>query len=421
VIAVFALVIGILFSTYPQSVIPVFIEIPLALGVGHLVYKRKMGALAPALVALATMYLFIWLASVYPALQFTMPSIFGLSPILSWVIVLMIYAYIASILPVWTLLQPRDFINSHELVVGLVLIIAGLFIGRPDIVAPAFNLGVEGAPPIIPFLFITIACGAISGFHSTVSSGTTVKQMKSEKDSLFIGYGGMLAEGVLATMAVLACTAGFSSLDAWTNHYASWSAASGLAAKVSAFVEGGATFLEALGFAPEFAASVLAVLVVSFAATTLDSATRIQRYVVTELGEDFQVKPLTNRHGATIVAVGTAFLLSLINGGKGGLILWPLFGASNQMLAALALMVATVYLAKNERPFKITIIPFIFMVIVETWALAYNIKTFAAASDWLLTIIGVILLVLEIWMVVESINVFGKIRRNEIETNALDI
>jgi carbon starvation protein len=91
------------------------------------------------------------------------------------------------------------------------------------------------------------------------------------------------------------------------------------------------------------------------------------------------------------------------------------------MLAALALMVATVYLAKNERPFKITIIPFIFMVIVETWALAYNIKTFAAASDWLLTIIGVILLVLEIWMVVESINVFGKIRRNEIETNALDI
>lgn len=419
VIAVFALVIGILFNSYPQSVLPVFIEIPLALGVGYLIYKKNMGALIPALVALAVMYFFIWLASVYPALEFTMPSIFGLSPILVWVIILMIYAYIASILPVWTLLQPRDFINSHELLVGLVLLILGLLIGAPKIVAPAFNTGIADAPPIIPFLFITIACGAISGFHSTVASGTTVKQISSEKDSRFIGYGGMLAEGVLATMAILACTAGFSSLEAWTSHYASWSAASGLAAKVGAFVEGGSTFLEAIAFPPEFAASVLAVLVVSFAATTLDTATRIQRYVVTELADDINIKPLTTKHGATLVAVISAFLLSLINGGKGGMILWPLFGTANQMLAALTLLVATVYLAKKERPFKVTVIPFVFMVFVETWALIYNINKFMTASNWLLTIIGTILLILEIWMIIESLNVMKKIKNDELDTTPI--
>ncbi len=416
VIAVFALVIAILFSTYPQSVFPVFMEIPLAIILGFLVYRRKTNVLIPSLVALAIMYITIWLGLYLP---FEMPALFGLSPIIIWVVVLMIYAYIASILPVWTLLQPRDFINSHELIVGLVIIIIGLFVGTPKIVAPAFNLGAAGAPPIIPFLFITIACGAISGFHSTVSSGTTVKQMDSEEDARIIGYGGMLAEGVLATMAILACTAGFSSLEAWTTHYASWSAASGLGAKVSAFVDGGASFLTYLGFPLDFAAAVLAVLVVSFAATTLDSATRIQRYVVSELAEDFNLKPFTGRHGATLVAVVSAFLLAQVNGGKGGLILWPLFGTANQMLAALALLTATVYLVKKKKPVKVTIIPFTFMIIVETWALIYNVNNFVTASNWLLTIIGIILLVLELWMVVESLNVYKKYKSGELVDEGL--
>ena len=418
VIAVFALVIGILFTTYPQSVFPVFMEIPLAIALGFLVYRKKADVLIPSIIALVIMYITIWLGLYLP---FEMPALFGLSPTVVWVVVLLIYAYIASILPVWTLLQPRDFINSHELLVGLALIIVGLFIGRPEIVAPAFNSNAVGAPPIVPFLFITIACGSISGFHSLVSSGTTVKQMKSEDDARMIGYGGMLAEGILATLAILATTAGFSSVDAWTEHYASWSAASGLGAKVGAFVEGGASFLTFIGFGYEFAAGILAVLVVSFAATTLDSATRIQRYVVAELADDLNLKIFTTRHGATLVAVISAFLLAQINGGKGGLILWPLFGTANQMLAALALLTATVYLARKKKPLAITIIPFIFMIIVETWALIYNVNSFAHANNWLLTIIGVILLILEIWMVGESLNVFNKIRSGEIMDQSAEV
>ncbi len=411
VIAVFALVIGILFDTYPQSVFPVWMEIPLAVTLGYLVYRKKKNVLIPSLIALVIMYLTIWAGLFLP---FKMPGMFGLSPTMVWVIILMIYAYIASILPVWTLLQPRDFINSHELIVGLVLIIAGLFIGNHQIVAPAFNIGAAGAPPIIPFLFITIACGAISGFHSTVSSGTTVKQMRSEKDARMIGYGGMLAEGVLATLAILACTAGFKTTAAWTTHYASWGAANGLGAKVGAFVEGGASFLTSLGFSHDMGAAILAVLVVSFAATTLDSATRIQRYVVSELASDYNLKPLATKHAATLIAVGSAFLLARVNGGAGGLILWPLFGTANQMLAALALLVATVYLVKQGKPIFVTLIPFIFMVIIETWALIYNINSFASAANWLLTVIGGILLILEIWMVLESLNVFNKARKGEL-------
>lgn len=413
-IAVFALIIAILFETYPQSVFPVWMEIPIAITLGFMVYRKGKNVLIPSLIALALMYVTIWIGIYLP---FEMPAILGLSPRMVWIIILMIYAYIASVLPVWTLLQARDFINSHELIVGLVLIIAGLFIARPEIVAPAFNHSAAGTPPIIPFLFITIACGAISGFHSTVSSGTTVKQLESEKDAHFIGYGGMLAEGILATIVILACTAGFASLEAWTSHYANWSAANGLAAKVSAFVEGGSSFLTSLGLSHIMGTAILSVLVVSFAATTLDSATRIQRYVISELASDFKIKPVATKHGATLVAVISAFLLAHINGGAGGMILWPLFGAANQMLAALALLVATVYLVKKQKPIYVTMLPFIFVVIIETWALLYNINQFYGQNNVLLTTIGAILFVLEVWMVVESCNVFNKARKKELSSS----
>ena len=121
-----------------------------------------------------------------------MPALGFLSPMSIWIILLFTYAYIASVLPVWSLLQPRDYINSHQLVLGLALITLGVVFARPEIVAPAVQMAPKGAPPILPFLFITIACGAISGFHSLVSSGTSSKQLKNEEDIHFIGYGGML-------------------------------------------------------------------------------------------------------------------------------------------------------------------------------------------------------------------------------------
>jgi carbon starvation protein len=414
VIAIFAMIIGSLFIMYPASIFPVWMEIPIAVTLGYLVYKKNMNVNVLAIVAIILMYFTIWIGALYLN-DYHLPEIFGLSEIIGWVFILMIYAFIASVIPVQKLLQPRDFINSHELLVAMALLFIGLVIKHPTIVAPAIRTDVVGAPPLLPFLFITIACGAISGFHSLVSSGTSSKQLNSESDSKIIGFGGMLLEGALATMVIIACTAGLGDANAWTERYVDWASASGLGAKLGAFIDGGATFVSALGLSTDFAKTILAVFVVSFAATTLDTATRIQRYVVTEIADGLKIKPLTTKYGATLFAVITAILLAMAKpGGAGAMILWPLFGASNQLLAGLALMIITVYLAKEGKPIIFTAIPMVFMMIMTGWGMVYNIADYYTSADWLLFIIGIIIMILEIWMIIEAIKVIFTTKKSKL-------
>lgn len=412
VIAIFAMIIGKLFMMYPASIFPVWMEIPIAVILGYLVYKKKMNITVLSIIAIILMYFTIWIGATYMN-DFHIPEIFGMQEIIVWVVILMTYAFIASVLPVQTLLQPRDYINSHELILAMILLIGGLVALNPTISAPAMRLSVEGAPPILPFLFITIACGAISGFHSLVSSGTSSKQLNNEKDSMSIGYGGMLMEAALAILVILACTAGLGSASAWTERYVDWASASGLGAKLGAFVDGGANFISSLGIGIEFARTILAVFIVSFAATTLDTATRIQRYVVSEMAGSMKIKPLSTKFGATLVAVVTAVLLAMAKpGGAGAMILWPLFGASNQLLAGLTLMVITVYLAKKNKPIFFTVIPMIFMMIMTAWGMVHNIINFYGNSDWLLVSIGIIIMLLEVWMIIEALLVIKRHRKN---------
>jgi carbon starvation protein len=411
IIAVFALVIGILFMKYPVTVFPIWFEVPLAMVIGYMFYQKRTNIHLPSIIALILMYISIYLGTFIPMKM--PPLLFG-STLLTWVVILLVYAYFASTLPVWFLLQPRDYINTHELIFGLAVLYLALFIGHPTVVAPAFNPSPAGAPPIIPLLFVTIACGAVSGFHSLVSSGTSSKQLDRESDARFIGYGGMVFEGILSTMAIIACTAGFATLATWQGHYASWGAAAGLGPKVTAFVEGGASFVQVFHISRGLAVAFVAVVLISFAATTLDTATRIQRYVVQELAKDYNVKLFQKYHPATMVAVISAFLLAYPNGGKGGLILWPLFGTLNQLLAGLALLVATLYLAKKAKPVIYTLIPMIFMLIVTGWAMLYNIQRFIAKGNWLLTTIGSIAVLLEIWLVLEAVYAFRIFKKEEL-------
>ncbi len=400
VIAVFTLVIANLFIAYPSSVIPINFEIIVAVLMGFLINRKKANLLIPSVVAQVVLLFMIYLGTLYPI---SLSDYFGGHELMVWMLFLLLYCFIASILPVWVLLQPRDYINGHQLFLGLGLMIAGVFVVRPEIVAPAVNFSPEGAPPWFPFLFITIACGAISGFHGLVSGGTTSKQVEKWQDAKAIGYGGMLGEGLLAILATLAVCTGFSGREAWHAHYGNWSQVNGLSAQISAFVQGAGKFLSGLGLQDDFSNTVIAVLIISFAATSLDTACRIQRYIIEELGQSIGVKVVQNRFVSSGLAVLTAFLLIVSDrGGKGGLQLWPLFGATNQMLACLTLIVISVYLFKNGRSIKAFAIPGLLLFVITTVGLYFNITSFIESKSYFLSALATLLILTQLWIAIES-------------------
>ncbi|MBS3754934.1 MAG: carbon starvation protein A [Desulfobacterales bacterium] len=417
VIAVFALIIGILFTMYPEAVIPVWIEIPIAVWLGYMIYKKGASHVTLGIAAVIMLYITIVIGTYVPV-DLTALGLSGNGALITWIVILFIYAFIASRLPVQILMQPRDYINSHQLLVAFALLGLGVIIAQPEIVAPAYQASPEGAPPIWPFLFVVIACGAISGFHSLVSSGTSSKQCYNEADARYIGYGAMLMEGSLSTFVIAACVAGigigltvegetFIGAAAFTHHYSSWAAASGLGAKIGAFVEGAANMISSYGIPQNITITIMGVFLVSFAATTLDTATRLQRYIVGELGRAIKVPQIGGPTTATLIAVVTAFILAFYNGsGKGALTLWPLFGAANQLLAGLALLVATIYLVRKNIPSFYAAIPMVFMIIMTGWAMLLNLQNFFNSGNWLCFFIGACILVLEIWMIIEAIVYF---------------
>lgn len=411
VIAVFAYAIASLFVAFPESVLPVNFQIIVAVIIGFLFYKKGVPILWPSILALISLYVMIWVGTIVPI---EIPAIMG-SQIVTWIFLLLIYSFIASVLPVWTLLQPRDYINGHQLILGLGLLFIGLLIAHPEMQAPAINHNAEGGVPLFPFIFVTIACGAISGFHGLVSSGTTSKQLNKMKDSRMIGYGGMLGEGALAMIATLAVAAGISRTD-WLTHYETWD----LAAKggITNFVLGASTFLDALHIPTVFGETLISVIVISFAATSLDTAARVQRLILGELGTAYEIKPLKNRYVGALLAVVPALLLALLAEapgkglGSGGFLLWPLFGATNQLVAGLTLLIATIYLWKTGRPVIYTLIPMVFLIVMTIAAMIWSFKAFA--DNPLLLILSAIILALSVWLLFEAYFVYKSQKRSEI-------
>lgn len=648
VLAIFGLVIAAVLRQYPHAIFPVVVQIPLALLIGAYLHRKGRAIFPASILALALMYLSILIADWGPLHAFN--TWMAAQPTWAWVVGLLAYAYVASVLPVWTLLQPRDYINALQLISALILLVLGLIAAavlggapipgmddtatRPALsfAAPMIQWQPAGAPPLFPILFITIACGACSGFHCLVGSGTTSKQIARESDAQPVGYAGMLTEGFLATLVIIACAAGIGmgtqqtfslsfpvarglmpappadevfirdswlgatfmdvrtapnnthavgyvevqpltqmfrsinkSVDAgrepeeyridmsqyehfgpywvrvaavqrttaptvngWTGYrpifpqrpsypidnpqftipghfdldgsrihitstesltitgpaayytrYSSWQAAGGLARTVSAFVDGSANLLASLGIPLAFAVALMGVFVASFAATTMDTCCRLQRYVVQELAGTFLPRkfnhcracaydltahldddaahedaPLTcpecgssntpselhrpNRiasirdarwwnparylatmHGATLFAVITAAILaalpapgqswSLANTGSGGLILWPLFGATNQLLAGFAFIVIAAWLIVTKRPLWFLVPAACIMLVIPACAMIWQAfignaenPSWLAQNNWLLVTIASAALALEAWLIIEA-------------------
>ncbi|MGP1308837.1 MAG: carbon starvation CstA family protein [Phycisphaerales bacterium] len=637
VLAVFGLVIAAVLKQYPGAILPFLFQIPLAVLIGVVVHRRGKSIVAPSIAALLLMYASVFLGDVGGL--HSVNAWLAAQPTWAWTVGLLAYAYVASVLPVWVLLQPRDYINALQLLTALGLlvggiVVAGLFGGSVEaitgedgevvraverapleIVAPTVDWNPPGAPPLIPILFITVACGAISGFHCLVGSGTTSKQLSCETHARAVGYGSMLTEGFLATLVIIACAAGlglgtvvsapasfyaggaerigdttmkthmlnvgveaayqdrhgvlvvsrifvddlenqqvdpleiasrnnaeatvttfvssqsssmstnelirsvrtqyhenarhksWTAMQSPTTHldevelypvdssiieiyysnrspalllrsdlafaatYSSWSAAGSLSSMVGAFVDGAANLVASLGMPKHAAIALMGVLVASFAGTTMDTACRLQRYVIQELaggllpratgpacaacgydlrgagatartcpecGETERFIPegeraviaskaspfnparwLSTVHGATLLAVVSALLLagmpapgqpwSLATAGTGGLMLWPLFGATNQLLAGLAFVVIVAWLRATKRPAWFALPPMALMLVIPAWAMAWqafigngSTPSWLAQDKWVLVSVASLALLLEVWLVVEA-------------------
>jgi len=420
VIAIFGMVIAIIFNLFPVSVFPVWIQIVIAVLLGVFIKKGKSITLAST-IAVIIMYITIVIGVQMPI---QVGEIMGIPATGFWTIILLIYAFIASVLPITALLQPRDFINAYQLIIAMALLVLGIIISafttNLEVVAPAVQLHPQDAPSMVPFLFITIACGAISGFHALVSSGTSAKQVSSEPDALFVGFGSMLTEGVLATLVIIAVAAGIGlgyqhngetllGVQAWASHYSSWGASDGLGSSLNAFVVGSSNMIRSTGLPFPWVLAIMGVFVASFAGTTLDTATRIQRYIVTELFTSMKITIFQNIYFATFFAVATAGILAFASGadGAGALSLWPLFGAVNQTLAALALIVVTLYL-KEQGGLKWLFagIPAIFMVSMTLWASILLEINFFNTNTYLLLSVNSIVIVIVLIIVFEGLKKF---------------
>ncbi len=365
----------------------------LAVGFGVSLYRLKMPLKWATLIFVSLLFFFIWLGQKIPLNN--IPEFLG-DKAKAWDIILIVYCFIASVTPVWVLLQPRDYLCSFLLYGSIIGGFLGILLGGLPLNYPAFTaLSSQDIGPMFPMLFVTVACGAISGFHAIVASGTSSKQLKKETDALPIGYGAMLVEGLIAVIAL--CTVIIIGRG------------DSLAAKAPLAIYGAgmAKFLSVFGIPEKFGASFGLLALSTFILTTLDTATRLARYIFQEF---FSIEGKKTRYLATAVTLFLPAMFVLINikDASGNIvpawkIIWPIFGATNQLLAGLVLMIVAVWLKKKGKHIWFVVIPMVFMLIMTLWALFLVIIQYKLS---LIGFIGAILLFLAAMLIFEAIEIF---------------
>lgn len=402
-------------TAHPEAVFPTYALMLIAMVIGFLIYRRNMPLWPLIGAGFVLMLLTTWAGLYFP--------ITGVSAS-TWTWTLLVYAFAASVLPVWLLLQPRDFLNSLLLYLAMFGMLIGFFVMSPEWVAPAVNTHPEGAPPILPFLFIVIACGAVSGFHGLVASGTTAKQLDKETDAPFIGYTAMIGESLLALLAVLATTAGaFTSHEQWASFYGSWEKAAGLHQKLGVFIQGNGQFVHQLGVPLDLAQAFISVVVVAFAMTSVDTGARLLRFNLQEIGQTLGIRGLGNRYLATIIAVAAIgfFAFFKVDGKPAGLFLWTLFGTTNQILAGLTLLAVTIYLYRKRKPIIYTLLPMLLVLGATISGMVMGIVKAVAHQQWAVAAVGGVIFILAGWVLIEAVLVAIRIRashRLEVENEA---
>ncbi|MCX8123222.1 MAG: carbon starvation protein A [Spirochaetes bacterium] len=385
VIAVFIIVVSKTFEEIPAAASSSCLFIFVAILFGYLLYKLKLSLSLATIIGVILLAASLYIGYIYPV-QLTA---------MQWSYFLMIYIFIASVTPVWILLQPRDYLNSFILYALIILGILSIIIAKPEISLPAFSgLHAPQLGYLFPILFVTVACGAISGFHSLVASGTSAKQLNNEMDARIVGYGGMLIEATLAVVALItaAMLAKENYIQMKTNPVAIFSHSLG-------------NMMTLLGIPYDAGKTFASLAVSAFALTSLDTATRLARFAWQELYYDKDMSDhqqslfYKNRYAATIVAVIVAGIL-VISGQ--GLKIWPLFGSANQLLAALALLAVTVWLTRLKRSTWFVKIPMIFMFVITLSALAIMVYHNFISAHYIVSGIAALLFILAIFLAYEA-------------------
>ncbi|HSA33687.1 MAG TPA: carbon starvation protein A [bacterium] len=420
VVAVFAAITAKMFVTTPEIVIPTFGAIPVAMVFGLFQY-RWSGVGGPlwlrTLLAFGALVGLIYVGFLVP---FALP-LDGEIAYAVWFVALMVYGYFASILPVWILLQPRDYISSWVLIVGTALALIGIVVTMPDMSLSLtgdlsaavgqklpffFRWSDPEVGPLVPFLFIVIACGAISGFHSIIAGGTTSKQLANEKDALLVSFGAMLTESLIAVIAVIAAAGALF----WVGE-GSLTAVMKSGSPIGVFGAGFGKFTEFL-FGPKIGVLVGIAMINIFVMTTLDTTVRLGRFLTVEMaGEVFPILK-RNRHLATLVPIIPSFLLGVSGGWK---TVWPVFGAANQLVGALVFVILTSYLYSRGKPIRFTLWATLFMLLMTIGALlllAWG-YFFGSPPQYVLGSISVALIFLALLMAIEGVKLFSRVRSSD--------
>jgi len=398
VIAVFAVVASQTLVSQPEIVIPTFGLIFIAMIFGWLIYRIGINVIAGTTIALLLLFSFIYIGELLPV---KLPAqILGMSSQSFWFYILIIYTLFASSLPVWFLLQPRDYISTWILFFGLGLGYLGLLVSHPTLNAPAFVSFSSRGGPLWPMLFVIIACGAISGFHSVVAGGTTAKQLPNESSGKLIGYGGMVTEAALAGLVILiAAGALIWDPSASENQFGFQYLMTSQGDPIKTFATGYGRFISSLpGLTLVTGMFFGMVMLNAFVLTTLDTATRLGRFIFSELlGKKASL--FKNRWFSSLIIIVFA---AILGGTEGYKAIWPVFGASNQLVAALALIVVSSYLVGVKKPKKYTIYPAYFMLLTTLAALIYQGYYFFRGGSLLLGIVSFILIILAIIIVYDA-------------------
>jgi carbon starvation protein len=420
VVAVFGVVAAKTLIAQPEMVFPTFAIIPVSMILGWVIYQKNGNLAVASVIAVVVL-----IVNIYIGFKFPIPlpdeGVLGLSPLMFWFVALMVYAGIASVLPVQILLQPRDYLSTYILFGSMTLAILGLLWVHPEINAPVFRGAVSDVQgPVWPMLFVLVACGAVSGFHSLVAGGTTSKQLATETHGKPISYGGMLTEGVVAVVTVLLVGGGLywvaptgGGVDMATLGFRETLDSGGW---ILAFGNGfGNVVHQMLPILSFTFASMIAVLALNtFVLTTLDTAVRITRFIVQEsLGP--KVPVFQNKYVTTVAVI---FLAYLIGATEGWQKIWPIFGATNQLIAAVALMVCSTYLLAAKKPTKYTLYPAVFMIITTIGALAWQGYQFLSAPEpnYFLGIAAMVLIALAIFVGSEGLRLLKGGSLKELET-----